>query len=70
VRRTPAFTLMETIVAIVVLGVALPPMLLALREAQRRSTGPIQPTAPGGSPPNASKRSSPIGTARDGAGRT
>lgn len=41
-RRTPAFTLMETIVAIVVLGVALPPMLLALREAQRRSTGPIQ----------------------------
>jgi prepilin-type N-terminal cleavage/methylation domain-containing protein len=42
VRRNRAFTLIETIVAIVVLGVALPPMLLALREAQRRSTGPVQ----------------------------
>jgi prepilin-type N-terminal cleavage/methylation domain-containing protein len=40
--RSNGFTLIEAIVAIVVLSVAIPPMLLAMRETQHRRVAPIQ----------------------------
>lgn len=39
-RRRRAFTLVEAIVAIVILGIALPPMLLALAQAHRDRISP------------------------------
>ncbi|MDX2147123.1 MAG: hypothetical protein SFZ23_06330 [Planctomycetota bacterium] len=40
-RPVAAFTLIEAIMAIVIMGVAIPPLLWALREAQFKRAGPV-----------------------------
>lgn len=40
--RARGFTIIEAIITIVVLSIAAPPMLLALREAERQRTAPVQ----------------------------
>ena len=41
-RRRRGFTLMETVAAIVILSVAVPPMLWSVAEAQRQRINPMQ----------------------------